>query len=316
VLAAVAGNLALIFANRSHHFTFLELATHENAALWWIVAGTAAALLASVYWPAAAHIFRFEPPRADLILVNVRRPSAGIVERSPMPRQGEAMHEAATIPGYLQETYWWAYVHPNAVRLFERQWLVNAILWGNFAKLRDAALDALGEKLPGRTLQLACVYGNFTSRLAQRVERGEGALHVVDVLPIQLANLRNKLPADAPVTLVNRDAADLGFADASYERVVLFFLLHEMPEDVRRGTLAEAMRVVKPGGQVVIIDYHRPAAWHPLHRVMRWVLRTFEPFAMDLWVHEIERWLPEGDRARIRKETYFAGLYQKVVIQG
>ncbi|MGZ5081268.1 MAG: cation transporting ATPase C-terminal domain-containing protein, partial [Usitatibacter sp.] len=63
-IALVAGNLALIFANRSHHFTILELATHENAALWWIIGGTAAALLAAVGWPPAAHIFRFEAPAA------------------------------------------------------------------------------------------------------------------------------------------------------------------------------------------------------------------------------------------------------------
>lgn len=224
------------------------------------------------------------------------------------------MQEAATIPRYLHETYWWAYVHPNAVRLFERQWLVNLILWGNFAKLRDSALDALGASLPGRTLQVACVYGDFTARLAHRVAHGEGTLDVVDVLPIQLVNLRGKLDAGAPVSLVNRDAAELGFADAIYDRVVLFFLLHEMPEEVRRRTLAEAMRVVKPGGQVVIVDYHRPAAWHPLRGIMKWVLKTFEPFAMDLWTHEVERWMPASAGRTIRKETYYAGLYQKLVI--
>ena len=73
------------------------------------------------------------------------------------------------IPAYLTETYWWAYVHPNAVTLFERQWLVNAILWGNFPRLRDAALDALGDPLEGKTLQVACVYGDFSPRLARRV---------------------------------------------------------------------------------------------------------------------------------------------------
>ena len=52
-----------------------------------------------------------------------------------------------SVPSYLSDTYWWAYVHPRAVRLFERQWLVNLILWGNFARLRDAALDALGPSL-------------------------------------------------------------------------------------------------------------------------------------------------------------------------
>ena len=223
------------------------------------------------------------------------------------------MHEAATIPGYLHDTYWWAYVHPNAVRLFERQWLVNLILWGNFAKLRDSALDALGQTLPGRTLQVACVYGNFTRHLVGRVERGDGSLDVVDVLPIQLANLRAKLPPDAVVGLVNRNSADLGFADGSYDRVVLFFLLHEMPEDVRRRTLAEAMRVAKPGGQVVIVDYHAPSRWHPLRAVMKWILVHFEPFAMDLWAHELERWLPAGT-GPVRKETFYGGLYQKLVI--
>jgi ubiquinone/menaquinone biosynthesis C-methylase UbiE len=222
------------------------------------------------------------------------------------------MTRTAAIPAYLEETYWWAYVHPNAVRFFERQWLVNLILWGNFARLRDAALASLGETLPGRTLQVACVYGDFTPRLAARIDPANGSLDVVDVLPIQLANLGRKLAGVAPVGLIQRDASDLGIAAGTYDRVVLFFLLHEMPEDVRKRTLAEALRVAKPGAEIVIVDYHRPSAWHPLHSVMRWVLRTFEPFALDLWSNEIAHWLPPD--VTISKETYCGGLYQKLVL--
>jgi ubiquinone/menaquinone biosynthesis C-methylase UbiE len=224
------------------------------------------------------------------------------------------MQQAAAVPEYLNETYWWAYVHPKAVDFFERQWLVNLILWGNFAKLRDAALRELGESLPGRSLQVACVYGDFTPRLSERVSLGEGSLDVVDVLPIQLSNLGRKLVKHAPVTLVNRDASDLGFATDSYDRVILFFLLHEMPLEVRRRTLAEAVRVLKPGQELVIVDYHRPVGWHPLKPVMTFILRNFEPFAMDLWNHQVEEWLPEGARVD-RKETFWGGLYQKLVIR-
>lgn len=224
------------------------------------------------------------------------------------------MQPATTIPQYLHDIYWWAYVHPRAVRFFERQWLVNLILWGNFAKLRDAALDALGRELPGRTLQVACVYGDFTPRVAERVAEG-GRLDVVDVLPIQLENLRRKLPVGAPVSLHRRDASDLGFAAGSYDRVVLFFLLHEMPLEVRSRTLAEAMRVVKPGGEVVIVDYHRPAPWHPLRPVMKFILRHFEPFAMDLWAHEVREWLPALAEGALAKKTYWGGLYQQLVIR-
>src|SRR5204863_3038013 len=109
------------------------------------------------------------------------------------------MRAEVAVPGYLAETYWWAYVDPRAVKLFERQWLVNLILWGNFARLRDAALASLGDTLPGRTLQVACVYGDFTPRLVERIDPANGSLDVVDVLPIQLANLGRKLAGRAPV---------------------------------------------------------------------------------------------------------------------
>ena len=75
----------------------------------------------------------------------------------------------AVIPEYLHNTYWWAYLHPRAVHIFERQWLVNLILWGNFAKLRDAALQEMGEEINGRVLQVACVYGDFTEHLVRRL---------------------------------------------------------------------------------------------------------------------------------------------------
>jgi len=223
------------------------------------------------------------------------------------------MQAAARIPAYLHETYWWAYVHPKAVKLFERQWLVNLILWGNFARLRDKALDALGASLPGRTLQVACVYGDFTQKAAARLGAG-GMLDVVDVLPVQLANLQRKLCGAARVALLNRDASQLGLPDAAYDRAILFFLLHEMPLEVRRRTLAEALRVVKPGGRLVIVDYHRPDAWHPLRAIMTWILRRFEPYAMDLWRHEISEWLPALPAGAIAKATSFGGLYQKLVI--
>jgi Ca2+-transporting ATPase len=59
--ALVAGNIALIFANRSHHFTVLEMATRQNGALWWVVGVAAAALCTAVYVPPAAGLLRMVP---------------------------------------------------------------------------------------------------------------------------------------------------------------------------------------------------------------------------------------------------------------
>jgi ubiquinone/menaquinone biosynthesis C-methylase UbiE len=219
-----------------------------------------------------------------------------------------------TIPDYLTAHYWWAYVHPKAVKFFERQWLVNLILWGNYARLRDSALAELGAPLPGKTLQVACVYGDLTSLLSGRAAQAGGTIDVVDVLPVQLRNLRRKLPRNAPVKLLPMDASKLDLPDASYDRVLLFFLLHEQPRAWRERTLREVLRVVKPGGKIVIVEYARPRWWNPLRYVWRPVLANLEPFALDLWRDEIAAWLPCSAAVELRKQVFFGGLYQKLVI--
>jgi ubiquinone/menaquinone biosynthesis C-methylase UbiE len=217
------------------------------------------------------------------------------------------------VPHYLHTHYWWAYIHPNAVKLFERQWLVNLILWGNYDRLRDAVLAEMGESLPGRTLQVACVYGDLTSRLSERVADSGGRVDVIDVLPIQLTNLREKLPNNAPTRLLAMDSTDLNLPDASYDQALAFFLLHEQPAHYRERTMSELFRVVRPGGKIIIVDYALPRWWHPLRYVWRPLLATLEPFALDLWRDEIGKWLPCA-AIRVRKESFFGGLYQKVVI--
>jgi ubiquinone/menaquinone biosynthesis C-methylase UbiE len=218
------------------------------------------------------------------------------------------------VPNYLLTHYWWAYVHPKAVKLFERQWLVNLILWGNYERLRDATLAEMEGLFGGRTLQVACVYGDLTSRLSRRIASLGGMIDVVDVLPVQLRNLREKLPKGSPVRLLAMDSTNLRLPDASYDQALVFFLLHEQPRHYRERTMSELFRVVKPGGKIIVIDYARPRWWHPLRYVWRPLLAKLEPFALDLWRDEIAKWLPGGGATCLRRVTFFGGLYQKVVI--
>lgn len=217
------------------------------------------------------------------------------------------------VPGYLQARYWWAYIHPLGVRIFERQWLVNLILWGNYARLCNAALDELGESLPGSTLQVACVYGDLTARIGCRAAAAGGMLDVVDVLPIQLWNLQDKL-AGTPARLMAMDSTRLQLPDGRYDRVLVFFLLHEQPASVRRQTLREAFRVVKPGGKVVIVDYARPRWWNPLRWLWQPVLATLEPFALDLWRNDISEWMPAPAGGSVKSRRFFGGLYQMMAV--
>ncbi len=226
----------------------------------------------------------------------------------------ELFEDSLIVPDYLEKHYWWAYVRPWAVRVFEREWLVNLILWGFYRPLRDRTLAAMGEALSGRTLKISCCYGQLEPRLAARVKAGGGMLDIIDIAPEQLKNARRKLARfieDGTVCLHRRDATALGFADASYDRALLFFLPHEQPEDVRRLTFYEALRVLKPGGALYVVEFAKPKAWHPLKYIWHPVLRVLEPFASALWTREIASFLPCGGAGcQIETQKIFGGFYQ------
>ncbi len=226
----------------------------------------------------------------------------------------QTISQELKVPKYLEETYWWAYVHPTSVQIFERQWLVNLILWGNFARLRDAALDEAGKIITGNNLQVACVYGDFSQQMASRLD-ADSELHLVDIAPVQIENAHRKLKNHRNVLLHHQDSTSLKFDDCSFDNVVVFFLLHEQPENVRSKTVEEAMRVVKPGGKVIFVDYHKPHWANPFRYIMVPILTVLEPFALAVWNKEIIEWVPAGLRPKkIKKETMFGGLYQKVVM--
>ena len=219
-----------------------------------------------------------------------------------------------SVPRYIEEVYWWAYVRPWAVRLLDRSWLINLYLCGQYKRLYDAVLREFGSAVGGKTLQISCCYGELPPRLLERISRRGGMLDIVDILPIQLENLKRKLPNGAPIRFHCMNAAALAFSDASYDRVLLFFLLHEEPQEYREKTVREALRVLKPGGEIIIVDYGVPRAWHPLRYLLLPFLGWLEPTAKIMWSRELRDILPELFSERSwRKVSYFGGLYQVLV---
>lgn len=228
-------------------------------------------------------------------------------------------NDNVAIPDYLEKYYWWAYVRPWAVKTFEREWLVNLILWGFYKPLRDLCLKHMGKEISGKTLKISCCYGALEPMLAERVRAGGGKLDIIDVAPEQLKNSRRKLAGELLTNTVShfrRDSNALGFEDASYDRALIFFLPHEQPEAVRRKTFEEAFRVVKPGGDVYVVEFAKSKWWHPLRYIWYPVLHVLEPFAPPLWRQEIATWLPHGGLGcEINVTKIFGDFYQLVKIK-
>jgi ubiquinone/menaquinone biosynthesis C-methylase UbiE len=103
----------------------------------------------------------------------------------------------------------------------------------------------------GRVLDLCCGTGLLTGQFL-----GLGlAVTGVDLSPHMLAVARAKRPG---AKYLMADASALPLPDNAFDGAAISFALHEKPLDTARAILAEASRVVRPGGLVLIADYLPP----------------------------------------------------------
>jgi SAM-dependent methyltransferase len=212
------------------------------------------------------------------------------------------------VPDYMEEVYDWAYVNPRNVALLDRPIVVDVLLFGNARRLMRSALN---EITPGqRVYMVAHVYGNFVKRLADRIGAG-GRFSIIDVTPIQVANCRRKIGDLPHVSVEQADAAT--HIGAPVDTALSFFLLHEVPENKKRGIVNSMLAQVAPGGKAVFVDYHRPSLWQPIRYILEFVNYKLEPFARALWTREIKEYASDADDFIWEKKTFFGGVYQKVI---
>jgi ubiquinone/menaquinone biosynthesis C-methylase UbiE len=115
--------------------------------------------------------------------------------------------------------------------------------------------------------------GSGTGTLAIALAAGGAAVIGVDGDPEVLALAQAKPGADA-VQWRKGLATALALPGASAERVVMSLLLHHLDPASKRAALAEAARVLRPGGRLHVADWGRPR--DPLMRAAAWALQRVD----------------------------------------
>ncbi|MEY4510139.1 MAG: hypothetical protein RLZZ450_2261 [Pseudomonadota bacterium] len=103
----------------------------------------------------------------------------------------------------------------------------------------------------GEVLDVGAGDGTVAELIAPRCRR----YVCLDLSPKLLTAARSRLCDEAPVSLVRGDMHALPFADARFELVLLFNVLAYADDPAR--ALDEAQRVVKPGGELVVVTLHK-----------------------------------------------------------
>jgi len=128
--------------------------------------------------------------------------------------------------------------------------------WRRYTARTHAALLAHAD-LSGamNVLEVGCGTGDLIRRLGARWPH----LHILGVEPsigmrhVAMATLAPLVKAGGHMVLAAGDAAALPVPDGSMDAVAFASVLHYFPDPL--AALAEARRVLRPGGQLLVVDY-------------------------------------------------------------
>ena len=190
----------------------------------------------------------------------------------------------------------------------QRYDLMNDIAaMGQVGMWRDLMVQAL-EIAPGdEVLDLAAGTGTSTTAIARAGAR-------VAAADFSLGMMSEGRRRGAPVPFIGADAQRLPFAEDSFDAAVISFGLRNVHEP--RRALAEMVRVVRPGGRVVVCEFSTPS-WRPFRTVYeKYLLRALPAVAgrfattVDAYEYLAESILDWPDQESLRRWFVDAGLEQ------
>jgi len=157
----------------------------------------------------------------------------------------------------------------------------------------------------GRTLEVAIGTGLNLPFYPAEIE-----LAGVDLSPAMLAQARRRAAKlGRAIDLREADALALPFPDASFDTVVCTFGLCAVPDDGR--AVAEAVRVLRPGGLLLLADHIVSTAW-PVRAVQRLAEVVTVPLQGEHWLRRPLRHVEAEGMEVVRRERFKLGLMERL----
>jgi ubiquinone/menaquinone biosynthesis C-methylase UbiE len=136
------------------------------------------------------------------------------------------------------------------------------------------AAQVLGGLKPGaRIVDIGAGTGSFAIRVAGLEPSAEVLGIDTDAEVLRLAQAK---PGAGAVSWKRGQAGLLPLPDQSCDRAVMSLVLHHLDPDGKRAALAEAHRVLRPGGRLHVADWGKPQ--DPLMRAGLFTLAIFDGF--------------------------------------
>ena len=150
---------------------------------------------------------------------------------------------------------------------------------------------------PNKIIDLGCGTGSTTIMLKQAFPKAE--VIGLDLSPQMLVMSEYKAQqAGLDIQWTHGLAEATNFADGEFDVVTASLLFHETPSHVAQAILKEAFRLLKPGGQVIILDGHQKTL-----RNTTWLADIFEePYIREYAAGSVDAWLGKAGFSQVITE--------------
>ena len=157
----------------------------------------------------------------------------------------------------------------------------------NETKLRQQAIAKIKNK-PQRILDLGCGTGSSTLILKQAFPQAE--VIGLDLSPYMLLVAEYKAKqAKLAIDWQQGLAEATNFSDGEFDLISIALLFHETPVHISQAILRECLRVLKPRGQIIILDGNQPRLRHA-----KWLIKLFrEPYSQVYAAECVDTWMKD-----------------------
>jgi ubiquinone/menaquinone biosynthesis C-methylase UbiE len=221
-------------------------------------------------------------------------------------------------PAYYRRNFHWqtdGYLSRRSAELYDLG--VELLFMGTADIMRRQVIPPITAHLAARPqghprlLDVACGTGRTLRQIA--IAHPSLRLYGVDLSPYYLRTAERNLRDVAPdARLLAENAEELPFRDGHFDVVTSVYLFHELPRNARRNVFREMLRVLAPGGLLVIEDSAQLSESATIAGVLgRFSQEFHEPFYNDYLSDDLAGALEEVGFEVDRTEPCFVA---KVVV--